>query len=82
MEFDRYAVGRVIRKQRKGRNLSQEVFSGLAGLARSHVAMIESGEKQANFETLWRIANALDIPPHELVLLIECEISTSAKQNA
>ena len=82
MEFDRYAVGRVIRKLRRGRNLSQEVFSGLAGLARSHVAMIESGEKQANFETLWRIANALDIPPHELVLLIECEISTSAKQNA
>lgn len=81
MEFDRYAVGRVIRKLRKGRNLSQEVFSGLAGLARSHVAMIESGEKQANFETLWRIANALDIPPHELVLLIECEISASAKQN-
>lgn len=81
MEFDRYAVGRVIRKLRRGRNLSQEVFSGLAGLARSHVAMIESGEKQANFETLWRIANALDIPPHELVLLIECEISASAKQN-
>lgn len=82
MEFDRYAVGRVIRKLRKGRNLSQEVFSGLAGLARSHVAMIESGEKQANFETLWRIANALDMSPHELVLLIECEISASAEQNA
>lgn len=82
MEFDRYAVGRVIRKLRKGRNLSQEVFSGLAGLARSHVAMIESGEKQANFETLWRIANALDMPPHELVLLIECEIFASAEQNA
>lgn len=81
MEFDRYAVGRVIRKLRKGRNLSQEVFSGLAGLARSHVAMIESGEKQANFETVWRIANALDIPPHELVLLIECEISASGRQD-
>ena len=73
VEFDRYAVGRVIRQLRNERKLSQEVFSGLAGLARSHVAMIESGDKQANFETIWRIANAFDIPPHELVERIEHE---------
>ena len=35
--------------------------------------MIESGSKQANFETIWRIANAFNIPPHELVKQIELE---------
>jgi transcriptional regulator with XRE-family HTH domain len=50
------------------------VLSGLAGMARSHLAMVENGDKQANFETLWRIANALDIKPHELVQRIEEEI--------
>jgi len=36
--------------------------------------MIENGDKQANFETLWKIANALDMRPSELVALIEDKI--------
>ena len=74
IEFNRFAVGKVIRQLRKRRGLSQEVFSGCAGLARSHLAMIENGDKQANFETIWRIANAFDLAPHELVYLVEQEI--------
>lgn len=74
IEFDKFAVGKVVRNLRKSNHLSQEVFSGFAGLARSHLAMIENGDKQANFETIWRIANAFDLFPHELVRLIEDEI--------
>ena len=74
VEFNKFAVGRVVRQLRKSRGLSQEVFSGLVGIARGHLAMIESGSKQANFETVWRIANAFDLPPHELVRLVEEEI--------
>ena len=74
IEYDRYAVGRVVRQLRKERGLSQEVFSGLCGLARSHIAMIERGTKQANFETLWKIANACEILPSQLVEQIEREI--------
>jgi len=73
IEFNRLAAGTVIRQLRKERNLSQEVFSGFAGIARSHLAMIERGNKQANFETIWRIANAFQMPPHELVKQIELE---------
>jgi transcriptional regulator with XRE-family HTH domain len=69
--FNKYAAGIVIRRLRKERKLSQEIFSGLTGVARSHLAMIEVGTKQPNFETIWRIANAFDIPPHLLVLYIE-----------
>lgn len=75
IEFNNNAVGRVIRQIRKEKGLSQEVFSGLAGIARSHLSMIESGDKQANFETLWKIANAFDIKPSELVKMIENHIS-------
>ncbi|MGM9553160.1 MAG: helix-turn-helix domain-containing protein [Faecousia sp.] len=73
IEFDRTAAGRVIRRLRKERGQSQDLLSGLAGIARSHLAMIETGAKQPNFETLWRIANALELPPHSLVALIEDE---------
>mgnify|MGYP001393374325 CR=1 FL=1 len=79
IEFNKFAAGRVVRQLRKNRGLSQEVFSGLVGIARSHLAMIESGSKQANFETVWRIANAFDMAPHELVRLVEEEIQREAE---
>lgn len=72
-EFNIKAVGTVIRRLRKEKELSQEVFSGLAGIARSHLSMIESGDKKANFETLWKIANAFELDPHELVKMVEEE---------
>ena len=77
IDFDKMAVARTIYKLRQEKDLSQEVFSGLAGLARSHIAMIENGTKQPNFETIWRIANAFDLAPHELVERIEHEAENS-----
>ncbi len=80
IEFDKKAVGTVIRRLRREKGLSQEVASGLAGIARSHLAMIETGSKQPNFETIWRIANAFEITPHELVEYIEKE-AAERKEN-
>ena len=74
MQFDNFAVGKAIRDLRKEKGISQDVLSGFAGIARTHLTMIENGTKQANFETLWKIALALDIRPSELVARIEEEI--------
>lgn len=73
MQFDPHAAGAVIRRLRTQRHLSQDVLSGLAGIARSHLSMIETGAKQPNFETIWRIAQALDMKPSHLVALIEAQ---------
>lgn len=82
IEFDREAAGRVIRRLRREKGLSQEVLSGFAGLARSHLAMIEGGGKQPNFETLWRLANALERRPSELVRLIEEDAAAEQRGEA
>ena len=74
MQFDNFAVGKAIRDLRKEKGISQDVLSGFAGIARTHLTMIENGTKQANFETLWKIALALDIRPSELVARIEEKI--------
>lgn len=74
MQFDNDAVGKTIRNLRNRKVISQDVLSGFAGIARTHLTMIENGDKQANFETLWKIANALDMRPSELVAMIEAEI--------
>lgn len=73
MQFDTQTVGLVIRRLRKQKGMSQELLSGLAGIARSHLSMIETGSKQPNLETVWRIAIALNMTPSQLVYEIENE---------
>lgn len=71
MLYNRRIAGQVIGRLRTSRGMSQEVLSGLAGIARTHLTMIENGNKSANVETLWRIASALDIRLSELIFMIE-----------
>lgn len=71
MQYRQDAVGTVIRRLRLEKGMSQELLSGLAGIARTHLSMIETGQKQPNFETVWKLALALDLRPSELVAQIE-----------
>ncbi len=43
-------------------------------MGKSLWADLENGIKDPQFSTLWRIAEGLDIKPHELVKLIEEEL--------
>ena len=74
MQFDNTLVGKVIRKKREQKGMTQELLSGLAGIARTHLTMIENGTKQPNFETVWKIALALELKPSELGEEIEMEL--------
>lgn len=75
MLYNSKTVGQIIGRLRTERGVSQEVLSGLAGIARSHLSMIENGSKTANVETLWKIANALDMRLSELIFIVEEHIS-------
>ncbi len=68
---DAGVIGAVIRNQRIAKGKTQEVISGLAGLDRTHYSKIERGLRSPTIETLFRIAHALDMSPHELVQEIE-----------
>lgn len=71
MPYDHKIVGRIIRDIRQKKGLTQEVLSGLAGLSRSHLAEIESGRTKANVDTLWKIAEALEMNLSELIQMTE-----------
>ena len=71
--LDAEIVGKVIQKYREKRGLSQEVVSGLADIGRTHLSAIERGVRKPTLETFFRIADALNILPSELVKLIEKE---------
>lgn len=71
MRFDYLILGQTIRALRKKKGISQDVLSGLAGIARTHLTMIENGTIHANIETVWKIAYALDLRPSELFAFVE-----------
>jgi len=73
LQYCNQNVGRAIRKLRTQKGLTQELLSGFAGIARTHLAMIENGCKKPNIETIWKIALALEMTPSELVSQIEEE---------
>ena len=72
--LDPICVGRVIQRFREQRGLSQEVVSGLADIGRTHLSAIERGMRKPTLETFFRIAEAMNIPAHELMAEIEAEM--------
>ena len=78
MQYDHRIMGRIIRQEREKKQMTQEVFSGFAVLTRSHLAVIERGQKNPNVATLWKIAQALDMPLSELFRLVEEEMNKEA----
>lgn len=75
--LDAELVGTVIQRFREKRKMSQELLSGLAGIGRTHLSAIERGTRKPTLETFYRIAEAMDVRPSELLAAIEDEIGQS-----
>ena len=71
MQFSYETLGSTIRALRREKGITQEVLSGLAGIARTHLTMIENGSIHANIETVWKIAQGLEMPTSELFAHVE-----------
>ena len=69
--LDTKAVGKTIQGLRQKKGLTQEQLSGLAALDRTHYSKIERGLRSPTLETVFKIAFALDMKPHELIQVIE-----------
>lgn len=69
--LDSVVVGKVIQEIRERKNISQEVISGLADIGRTHLSAIERGVRKPTLETLFKIADALNVKPSEIVKTIE-----------
>ena len=75
---DAVLIGQVLQDYRTRKGRSQELLSGLAGLDRTHYSKIERGLRAPTLDTLFKIAQALDIAPHEIVQTIESRIDNSS----
>ncbi|MDO4484912.1 MAG: helix-turn-helix transcriptional regulator [Clostridia bacterium] len=73
MPYNSKAFGTVLGRLRTEKGITQERFSAFAEIARSHLTMLENGKKVVRLDTFFRIADALDISPSELMRLVEQE---------
>lgn len=73
MPYSSKRMGIIIGIERSNCGLTQMQLSMTAGIARSHLAALESGKKCPNLDTFCRIAEALSMKPSELLAKIEEE---------
>lgn len=61
------AFGSVLREYRTRAGFSQEGLADAAGCDRTFIGMLERGQRQPTLETLFKLAQALDVAASTLV---------------
>lgn len=61
------SFGRVLKKSREAKGLSQEALAHAIQSHATHISRLENGHKQPTLTTLFKIAEKLEIEPEELI---------------
>jgi transcriptional regulator with XRE-family HTH domain len=59
--------GEAVRAVRDSRGLSQDALAAAAGLHRTHISLIERGQRSVRLETVVALATALGVQPADLM---------------
>lgn len=65
--------GQALREIRQQRNLSQEKLGFESGYHRTYISLLERGHKAPSLKAIFRLAQALDVSPSELVRRVEIQ---------
>jgi transcriptional regulator with XRE-family HTH domain len=65
------AFGRVLRKVRQNRLLSQDELGAKSGYHRTYIGQLERGEKSPSLRTIFNLAATLETTPSALVRATE-----------
>lgn len=67
----------VLKKIRIQKKRSQEALALDSSLERSHIGLLERGQRTPNFSTLFKVAKGLGIPASKLVKAVETEMRSN-----
>lgn len=68
------AFGKVLRRLRMAKNLTQEELGFESDLRRTYISSLELGQKEPSLGTVLKISKALDMGVSELLLQVEKEL--------
>lgn len=71
------AIGKVVARKRKKLNKGINKFSFEYDIGNGLLSRLEKGTSEAKISTLWKLANAFDIPFSEFAKLIEDELPSN-----
>lgn len=69
------AFGLVVREIRLKAGLTQEQLGFEAGIRRTYVSILELGQQQPSLTTVFKLAQALDVTPAELIRQVENQMN-------
>ncbi|WP_372588199.1 helix-turn-helix domain-containing protein [Acidovorax sp. BLS4] len=75
VEVWKVGLGLVVRGRRQQRALSQEAFAHDVGLTRNAIQKLERGGTNLSFESLLKVATALEVGPADLLREVEMLVS-------
>lgn len=75
------AFGEVLRAARESKKLSQEKLALNAGISRNSIGSLEKGEFAASIDTLFKVAEGLDMLPEELIKATRLKLSQNIKRS-
>lgn len=67
----KFLFGKRVRQLRRQKDLTQEELAELVGVSAEFISNLERGINAPSFDTLERIAEALDVAPVELFIFNE-----------
>lgn len=68
------AFGKVLRSLRLENKKTQEALAFDADLQRHYISLLERGSSSPTLKTLFRLANALNISPDQLIVRVVAEL--------
>lgn len=72
----RVVFGQVLRQYRRDAGFSQEALAFECHLHRTFIGMLERGERRATIDTLFALADALQVSPHEFLRTVEQQLQS------
>jgi transcriptional regulator with XRE-family HTH domain len=69
------SFGVILREKRKDQGFSQEALALEAGIDRNFVSLLERGLNQPSLSTVFKLANALNLKPSDLVMDLEKKLT-------
>ncbi len=78
MTSEAVIFGRVLRRLRNERHLSQEALAFESGVDRTFISHMEQGKHQPTITTIYRLARALSISVVELMAAVDKVVSSEA----
>lgn len=64
----RRVIGENVRRMRLAADMSQEAVAEAMGVDRAYISSLELGQRNITVISLWRVAEALRVEPHTLLL--------------